>query len=163
MPYGPKNPADLKPGDTVRLEDLPPGSIVVDVRYIYFLVDALANLRKELDGQDVTLRRAFEIAQLTAVQVRITLEKLNGYRDCVISLHEASESLFHVVEPAPLEIILNEVILSLGFNHFTQGSRGDLGRKLHEAVTTKEVSEETKRECLMLFGQNTIVRMTAEE
>jgi len=163
MPKAPKPPSDLKPGDTVNLADLPPGSILVDARYIYFLVDALANLRKELDEQDVTLRKAFEIAELSEDQIRITLEQLNGYRDGSISLHDASAMLFHVVEPTPIEVILNEVILSLGFNHFTPGSRGELGLKLGDAVTTEEVPHETKLGFLEFFGQNAIARMIDDE
>jgi hypothetical protein len=159
MPKKNRRPEQLKVGDTVNLADLPPGSIVADVTYIYFLVDALANLRKELDNQDKTLRKAFEVARLTEDQIRITLEQLNRYRDGAISLHDASAMLFHVVEPTPLEIILNEVIQSLGFNHLTPDSRGKLGLKLCDAVTTKEVSLETKLGYLETFGQNTISRM----
>ncbi len=159
----PKTPADLKPGNVVDLTDLPQGSILADAQYIYFLVDALANLRKELSEQDVTLRKAFEAAQLTEDQILITLEQLNGYRDDLISLHEASGTLFHVVEPTLLEVILNEVILSLGFNHFTPESRGKLGLKLYEAVTTKEVPYKTKLKYLEIFGEKVIALMAGSE
>ncbi|MDB5259620.1 MAG: hypothetical protein JWO73_828 [Candidatus Taylorbacteria bacterium] len=154
----------FKPGDTIVVDQFPPGSSLFEKNYMHFLCDVLASFRKSFAFDDEQFSRHFETAGFLADEIRPMIKLFNSFKSGTIDLEKLAEQIHAALRnPPELEVALNSILMSKGYRHSTPQTRSEMSRKLFEACTTEILTKEEKIRYIDAFGTSIISRMIAEE